>query len=559
MLLIHLSSLIPPPCFWRFRRMQYRKFVVIVLGAILVFGLGLAAFGQGTVEGTPAQRISIMKSRLDSMRRSLNSALASMNAKDSGDKNKNTDPDDPRNRLRSLEQETSSILKEVDDISGKVDRGDKFDASNLDKLEASITDLNTRVQAGLQATASARTASDTTTTTATTTQAASTQKRDKKKKGKFLGIFGGGGGDNKYAELTDTVAPGRDRQLFEVAAHEVRKGNYDAGRLLFNTIITTYPDSPFLPLSKLAIADSFFLEGATSSLIQAAQAYQDWITFFPTHPLTDRAMLKVAEAEIRQMGLPDREIPHALKAEQRLKAILQQFPNTTLRETVQAYLNAVQDNLAQHDYKIAQFYQQRYIHGEGGLKGAQARYREIIEKYKTTCVMDAALFNAGWLYLQEEEPDEAAKFFTQLVRDYPNSDFVDKAKDELNKIGVPIPEPDPIKKNMQPCEKPGMMQSLLSNISGSANINTNHDGVLISHDSKSQTDLIDVALANQGQLPSSLTPSPIQQRRAPAQTFQRGTTATPSQGPSTPAPPPSTQPNTTPATTGPTAPTGTKP
>src|SRR5205085_11302534 len=159
--------------------MQYHKFVVIVLGAILVFCLGVVAFGQGTVEGTPAQRISVMRSRLDSMRRSLNSALASMNATDTGDKKKKeTDPDDPRNRLRGLDQEVSSVLKEVDVISGKIDRNDKFGSRDLDKLEASITDFNTRVQAGLQATASARTASDTT-TTATTTAAASTQKRDK--------------------------------------------------------------------------------------------------------------------------------------------------------------------------------------------------------------------------------------------------------------------------------------------------------------------------------------------------------------------------------------------
>ena len=535
--------------------MQYRKFVVIALGAILIFGLGLVAFGQGTVEGTPAQRVSIMRSRLDSMRRQLDSALASMNAKDGGDKNKNSDPEDPRNRLRSLEQEVSSVQKDVDDISGKIDRNDKYDSSQLDKLEASVADLNTRVQAGLQATASERTASDTT----TTATASSSQKRDKKKKGKFLGIFGGGGGDNKYAELTDTVAPGRDRQLFEVAAHEVRKSNYDTGRLLFNTIITTYPDSPYLPLSKLAIADSFYLEGSTSSLIQAAQAYQDWITFFPTHPLADRAMLKVAEAEIRQMGLPDREIPHAIKAEQRLKAILQQFPNTPLRETILSYLYAVQDNLAQHDFQIARFYQQRYEHGEGGLKGAQSRYREIIEKYPQACVMDASLFNAGWLYLQEEEPDEAAKFFTRLVRDYPNSDYAEKAKDELNKIGVPIPEPDPIKKNMQAsCDKPGMMHSLMQQISGSAEISVNHDGVLISKDNKAVNDLIDVAIANQGQLPSNVTPRAIQ-RSGPAKTFSQGTTPTPSKGPATPAPVPSTQPATTPATTAPASPTGTKP
>ncbi|MDQ3818930.1 MAG: hypothetical protein M3362_14820 [Acidobacteriota bacterium] len=122
--------------------MQHRKFVVIVLGAILLFGLGLVAFGQGAVEGTPAQRISVMKSRLDSMRRQLDSALASMNAKDSGgeknSKNKNTDPDDPRTRLRSLEQDVNSVRKEVDDIEVKVDRNEKYDAGELDKLRSRI-------------------------------------------------------------------------------------------------------------------------------------------------------------------------------------------------------------------------------------------------------------------------------------------------------------------------------------------------------------------------------------------------------------------------------------
>src|SRR6185503_18632774 len=154
------------------------------------------------------------------------------------------------------------------------------------------------------------------------TAAVSTAAPKKKKKGKFFGLFGSG--DEKYAELTGTVAPGRDRVLFEEAAKQVRKGSHETGRLLFTTIINTYPDSPFLSLAKLAIADSFYLEGTTSSLIQAAQAYQDWLTFFPTDPLADDAMLKVAESEMRQMGLSDRDITHARKAEQRLKVLLQQ-------------------------------------------------------------------------------------------------------------------------------------------------------------------------------------------------------------------------------------------
>lgn len=535
--------------------MQHRNLRVLLLSAVLVFGWGVASLAQVAGEGTPTQRLQIMRSKLDSMRRSLDSALASMNANDSGDKKGDkSDTDDPRQRLRSLERDVNSVSKEVDDLRGKVDRADKFDPKDLDKLETSVTDLNNRVQTALTATAGARNFS-----TGTTASAEKNNNAIKpKKKGKFLGIFGGGGGNDKYAELTDTVAPGRDRELFEVAAKEVRKGNYDTGRLLFNTIITTYPESPFLPMSKLAIADSFYLEGTTSALIQSSQAYQDWLTFFPTHMLSDHVMLKMAEAEIRQMGLSDRDTSRARKAEQRLKAIMQQFPNTTLKQTIQQYLSLVQENLGLHSLQVARFYQDRYEHQGGGLKGAQNRLREIIEKYPNFSFMDEVLFRQGWLYVQEEEPDEAVKYFTRVVRDYPNGEYVEKATEELKKIGAPVPEPDPIAlKNHPKPERLGMMANLFQQISGSANIDVDHSGVLINKDEKT-TSLIDEVIANQGEI-RSLTPQPVDSRRQGPRTFQQGTTPAPAKSPSQPSPAPTNPPSTAPATTAPTNLNGTKP
>ena len=181
----------------------------------------------------------------------------------------------------------------------------------------------------------------------------------------MLGLLPGKNKGDKYTELTGSVAPGRDRTLFLEATKEVRKGNHETGRLLFTTIITTYPDSAYLPMAKLAIADSFYLEGGTSSLIQAGQAYQDWLTYFPTDPLADAAMMKVAETEMRQMGLSDRDITHARKAEQRLKALLQQYPQTKLRPEVEERLREVQDNLADHNFS-ARFYYQRAITRDEG-------------------------------------------------------------------------------------------------------------------------------------------------------------------------------------------------
>jgi len=309
--------------------------------------------------------------------------------------------------------------------------------------------------------------------------------------------------------------------LFEDAAKEVRKGNHETGRLLFSTIINTYPDSPFLPLAKLAIADSFYLEGTTASLVQAAQAYLDWLTFFPTDPLADDAMLKVAESEMRQMGLSNRDITHARKAEQRLKALLQQYPNTTLRPIVEDRLRETQESLAMHSYQIGDFYKDRFTGKKGGLKGAQSRYKEVIDKYPNFSLRDAVLFKLAYTYQQEEEPDEAAKYYQDLLRNFPNSDYSDKAKEQLAIIGVPIPEPDPARRNLAPAEKKGFMGNLMKEVLGSADVSFNSDGILISKDKKEgREDLIDEALKYNGQLPLNVTPvAPVQRtNRQPAPT-----------------------------------------
>jgi len=466
---------------------------------------------QGQSDLSNTQRLNVMKSKLEAMRRSLSSAIAAMNSGDKGDKTKNAD--DPRERLRGLDKEANSIVSEVNDLQVKEDKAEKYDTSKISSLEQSVTDLNTRVDAALQATAGARTASG---------ETPNYQPKDKSKR-RLFGLLPGKKND-KYDDLTGTVAPGRDRVLFIEAAKEVRKGNHETGRLLFTTIINTYPDSAYLPLAKLAIADSFYLEGTTAALTQAGQAYEDWRTFFPTDQLADDALLKVAETEMRQMGLSDRDITHARKAEQRLKALLQRYPQTDLRTTVEAHLREVQDNLAMHNLQVARFYGARFENKKGGLKGEQDRLREIVEKYPNFCLMDEVLFRFGWTFQQEEEPDEAAKLYQQLVRDFPNSEYVDKAKEQLTIIGAAIPDPDPIKKDIMPCEKPSFMANMMQQITGDANVTTNHDGILITRHGEG-TDLIDRAIANGGELPENV--QPVIHTTSPATAERPRTTATP--------------------------------
>ena len=498
--------------------MRLRKFLLVVAScAILAGGLpaapGVRAQEQSRaqVEGTNIQRLEVLRQRLESLRRQLNGAIAGFNATDDKqkkDKDKKANADDPATRLRGLEKEVGSLLGEVNDLRNKADRAEKFDPKDVDKAESAFAELNQRAEAGLVATANER-------RTAPVTPTASKSDKKKKKSG-FIGrILGRGGDDDEYAELIDGVAVGRDRQLFEVAAKEARKSNYQTARDLFNVIITTYPESPYLPHAKLAIADSFYLEGTTSALIQAANAYQEWLTFFPTDPLADEVMLKVAETEMRQMGLPDRDVAHARKAEQRLKALMQQFPKTSLRPDAEIRLNEVQENLGMHTFQVGNFYYDRYERGVApNPKGAQSRYREVVEKYPNFSRRDRALYLLASTYVAEEEPDEAAKYFQQLARDYPNSEFAEKALEQLDAIGAAKPDANPNSKDKLPPQKASMTSRLFQQVFGTTPVTVDKNGVLISKDSN-ESSLIDVIIDNKGTLPVTTPTAPISSTRLP--------------------------------------------
>ena len=245
------------------------------LSIVFLLALSVGAFGQAKPgDGTFSQRLDIMRDKIERMRRSLNSAANVLKDENKEDKTKKDDEkklETPLGRLVALEKDASRMMSDVNNLKGKTDRGEKVEKTDIDTIEQLVGELQTRVDTAQIETATAR-----------ANPVSNVGKpREKKKKKKFLGIFGGGGND-EYEELLGSVSPGRDRELFVVATKEVRKGNFDVGRLLFQTIITTYPDSPYLPMSKLAVGDSFYLEGSTSSLIQAIGSYQDWLTFFPT-------------------------------------------------------------------------------------------------------------------------------------------------------------------------------------------------------------------------------------------------------------------------------------
>jgi outer membrane protein assembly factor BamD len=487
-----------------------KQTVASLLIAIAFLATGVVAQNAGG-DGSVTQRLEVMRQKLETIRRSATSAASALKqeTKDEDGKVDKDNLESPYARLKTIEKEAARLQSNVNSLRGKVDRSEKYEASEVNSLETDVADLQRRADAVQTETAAARANPESKVGTT----------REIKKKKKFLGIFGGGGND-EYDELIGTVTPGRDRELFIVATREVRKKNFDVGRLLFQTIITTYPDSPYLPMSKLAVADSFYLEGTTSALIQAIAAYQDWLTFFPTHPLADRVILKIGESEMRQIGLPDRDATRAKRAETRLKALLQSYPNSILKGEAEKRLNEVQDNLGLHSLYIANYYYTQSVNqGKGGLKGAQSRYREIIDKYPNFSFADEALYKLAVTYIVEEETDQAARYFQRIVRDFPNSEWVEKSKEQLGLIGATIPDPNPDRMKVLPPESVSFFANFKNQLFGIYPMTIDKNGVLMTKDfDKEKFELIDQIIENQGdiltnQIPQALT-TVISQRQA---------------------------------------------
>src|ERR1700738_3416090 len=98
------------------RRVSSGSALRLISLAVVVFAIALL-----TASVTPAQdnksqtqsgmsnlqRFEIMRSKLEAMRRSLDNAIAVINSKDNGNKEKNAD--DPRERLRGLGKEVGSV------------------------------------------------------------------------------------------------------------------------------------------------------------------------------------------------------------------------------------------------------------------------------------------------------------------------------------------------------------------------------------------------------------------------------------------------------------------
>ena len=246
-----------------------------------------------------------------------------------------------------------------------------------------------------------------------------------------------------------------DKQLYDKAQIAINKGRYEVARLDLQTLLSTYPDSEYQMRSKLAFADSWYREGGTAALAQAETEYHDFIIFFPNAPEAAEAQMRIGDIYFKQMDRPDRDYSKVIHAQEEYRNMLTQYPDSSLVGEAKQKLREVQEVMAQRESQIGEFYV-----GHENWVAAIARFQTVVDTYPLYSHIDQTLIGLGDSYaaqsryirtlkLPEEVrarllrtyDDQAIAAYTRVVTQYAASPHMEDARDRLEAMNAPIPEP----------------------------------------------------------------------------------------------------------------------
>jgi outer membrane protein assembly factor BamD len=230
-----------------------------------------------------------------------------------------------------------------------------------------------------------------------------------------------------------------DRVLFERSMRDLEKSRFTVARLDLQTLISTYPDSEFLPQAKYAMAESFYREATSTALTQAENNFKDYITFFPTSELADDAQMKIAMTHVKRLEKPDRDTTQAQLAEIEFKSFIESYPDSPLMDEAKLKLREVQEVLADGIASVGNF----YFISHKDYAAAVSRYREVATKDPDYSKMPQTLFSLADGLQHVGNDKEAAIYFSRIVSEHPLSDRASLSKQRLTALKEPVPEANP--------------------------------------------------------------------------------------------------------------------
>jgi len=217
---------------------------------------------------------------------------------------------------------------------------------------------------------------------------------------------------NKSTEASNTAEP--DKQLYNKAMDDIKRGKQEVGRLSLQTLINTYRTASTWRKrnSPLRILLQGRREPPTSR--KPSPATRDFIVFFRS--CRKRLMPRCRSPwPHNEMPKADRDNDHARLAEEEFQTFLQRYPKDSARSAGPAAPSRGPGNPRGRAIPDCLL-----LYVKGDRRAAAGRLSPLTRRYPLYSKSDTALWMLADLFEKSERKDLAGVYYGQIVRNYPS-------------------------------------------------------------------------------------------------------------------------------------------
>ena len=231
---------------------------------------------------------------------------------------------------------------------------------------------------------------------------------------------------NPVEDAADTV-------LFERGDEAMANENWTRAREYFETIRDNYPQSVLRDQSRLRIIDTYEGENNEVAYASALTELREFQRLYPpTHELAPVAQFKIAMVFYNQMKRPEREQTQTRAAIYEFEQFISDYSESADPEMLteaRTKLREARDRLSEASFIVGRFYYRikNYL-------GAMDRFREILDDDPGYTRRDMVYYYLADSLNINGFDNEALPMFERLVSEYPESEYVSEATQQITSL-----------------------------------------------------------------------------------------------------------------------------
>jgi outer membrane protein assembly factor BamD len=219
-----------------------------------------------------------------------------------------------------------------------------------------------------------------------------------------------------------TVRRGAD-EWYDLGQRELARGKYEKAEQAFSKFLEQHPQDRRRPEALLGLADALY---GDKRYEEAKFQYRRFLELYPTNPEAAKAQFNSAMCSFLRVKTIDRDQTTTQEAVQEFQRLIQAYPRSTYVDEAKEKLAESRERLARYELYVGRFY-----YGQGAYPATIGRLDGLMKVYSDVSFADEVLYLLGNAYARNDNPQEAAHVFDELVQRYPQSRYANRAKARL--------------------------------------------------------------------------------------------------------------------------------